>query len=185
MGKGELETYQLACHPDTPCKALDRLIVEVSRPSRDLLRLWFTMTGEVEAVSIPALAPHERRDELWKHTCFEAFIGLRSGGYLEFNLSPASHWAAYSFEGYRGGMQNLDQSAPVISTAGIMNLFAVGADIELSVPEFDLTTSLALSAVIEELDGTKSYWALAHPPGQPDFHHPTCFAATLPAPSNT
>lgn len=41
---------------------------------------------------------------------------------------------------------------------------------------------LALSAVIEETDGTKSYWALRHPPGAPDFHHPDCFALTLGAP---
>ena len=26
-----------------------------------------------------------------------------------------------------------------------------------------------------------SYWALAHPPGKPDFHHPDCFALELPA----
>ena len=39
-----------------------------------------------------------------------------------------------------------------------------------------------LSAIIEEADGTKSYWALAHPPGKPDFHHPDCFALELPAP---
>ena len=42
--------------------------------------------------------------------------------------------------------------------------------------------NLAFSAVIEETGGTKSYWALTHPPGKPDFHHPTCFTATLPAP---
>lgn len=41
---------------------------------------------------------------------------------------------------------------------------------------------IALSAVIEEKDGTKSYWALRHPPGKPDFHHPDCFALTLEAP---
>ena len=41
---------------------------------------------------------------------------------------------------------------------------------------------LGLSAVIEEIDGTKSYWALAHAPGPPDFHHPDCFALQLPAP---
>ena len=39
---------------------------------------------------------------------------------------------------------------------------------------------LGLSAVLEERDGTKSYWALAHPPGDtPDFHHEDCFAAQL------
>jgi hypothetical protein len=44
----------------------------------------------------------------------------------------------------------------------------------------DKTWQLGLSAVLEEADGTKSYWALAHPPGdKPDFHHADCFAAQL------
>lgn len=40
---------------------------------------------------------------------------------------------------------------------------------------------IGLSAVIEETDGTKSYWALAHPDGPPDFHDPACFVLELPA----
>src|SRR3546814_9971873 len=44
---------------------------------------------------------------------------------------------------------------------------------------------VALSAVIEETDGTKSYWALRHPPGKPDFHHPDCFALALGAPDRS
>jgi hypothetical protein len=35
---------------------------------------------------------------------------------------------------------------------------------------------LGLSAIIEEASGQRSYWALAHPPGKPDFHHPDSFA---------
>jgi len=38
---------------------------------------------------------------------------------------------------------------------------------------------LAVSAVIEELDGRISYWALAHPPGKPDFHHADGFVVML------
>lgn len=38
-----------------------------------------------------------------------------------------------------------------------------------------------VSAVIEEADGTKSFWALGHPPGEPDFHHRDCFRLELPA----
>ena len=34
---------------------------------------------------------------------------------------------------------------------------------------------IGLTAVIEEEDGTKSYWALAHGAGPPDFHNPACF----------
>jgi len=40
--------------------------------------------------------------------------------------------------------------------------------------EFDGLSSplhLGLSAVLEETNGRKSYWALAHPPGKADFHH--------------
>jgi hypothetical protein len=39
--------------------------------------------------------------------------------------------------------------------------------------------SLALSAVIEDSAGTLSYWALRHPAGKPDFHHPQAFALEL------
>jgi hypothetical protein len=39
-----------------------------------------------------------------------------------------------------------------------------------------------LSAVIEAKDGSKSYWALAHPPSKPDFHNADCFTARLAAP---
>ena len=53
--------------------------------------------------------------------------------------------------------------------------------IDLSEPMYKM---LAVSAVIEETDGTKSFWALRHPPGPPDFHHPDCFALTLPAPKS-
>jgi hypothetical protein len=41
--------------------------------------------------------------------------------------------------------------------------------------------SLGLSAVIEETSGRRSYWALAHPPGDADFHHSDCFVLELPA----
>jgi hypothetical protein len=38
---------------------------------------------------------------------------------------------------------------------------------------------VALAVVIEEQDGRLAYWALHHPPGNPDFHHPENFALEL------
>ena len=38
---------------------------------------------------------------------------------------------------------------------------------------------LGLSAVLEAVDGTLSYWAFRHPPGMPDFHHIDAFALRL------
>lgn len=77
----------------------------------------------------------------------------------------------------------LDLLAPDIFVEQNERRFALTAYVELPSGELDSVAVIALSAVIEETGGHKSYWALAHPPGQPDFHHPTCFAATLPAPS--
>jgi hypothetical protein len=55
--------------------------------------------------------------------------------------------------------------------------WTVGATITA---EGDEKWRLGLAAILEEQDGTKSYWALAHPDAEkPDFHHPDCFAAQL------
>jgi hypothetical protein len=39
---------------------------------------------------------------------------------------------------------------------------------------------VGLSAVIEETSGRRSYWALAHPSGKPDFHHSDSFTLEVP-----
>ena len=96
--------------------------------------------------------------------------------YFEFNLSPSTEWAAYAFDGYRAGMRDLAMPAPRIGWDGA----GLRAALDLSglpPPPW----RVGLSAVIEETDGTKSWWALAHPVGKPDFHHPDCFVLEVPA----
>ena len=44
----------------------------------------------------------------------------------------------------------------------------------------DAALEIGLSAVIERLDGSLSYWSLHHPPGRPDFHHHDARAVRLP-----
>ena len=79
-------------------------------------------------------------------------------------------------------MSAMDTDAPptVLVEVGELSI-RVRIDDEFPTARYD-TVKIALSAVIEETDGTKSYWALRHPPGAPDFHHPDCFALTLEAP---
>ena len=59
---------------------------------------------------------------------------------------------------------------------------SLSLDVRLEWPAFadGQVWRLGLAAVIEETDGNRSYWALAHPPGDPDFHHSDCFALALP-----
>ena len=41
---------------------------------------------------------------------------------------------------------------------------------------------VALTAVIENRDGSRSYWSLRHAAGGPDFHHSAGFVLELPVP---
>jgi hypothetical protein len=66
---------------------------------------------------------------------------------------------------------------PYVRMEDNLTWWTLGATI--AVPA-DTNWELGLSAVLEEKDGTKSYWALAHPREKPDFHDPGCFAARLP-----
>ena len=146
-----------------------------------VIRATFSLRGPTAILSLPAPTTAMRRDELWRHTCFEAFV-QHAGGYLEYNLSPSTEWAAYGFTGYRDGMADLDVDAPAIRVTRDEHLLSVQAD--LALPAGIVPTRLGLSAVIEEGSGRRSYWALRHPPGEAtDFHHPDCFALELPPPA--
>lgn len=166
-------------HPDTPCAAVREIAVEAVRGGGSLA-LVFAVSGDIEAILLPAAGSRQRADDLWKHTCFEAFIAPcpLEGSYKEINLSPSNQWAAYSFDGYRAGMADSVgfELVRLDDTRGA-DRYDLSADLKLDLP--DTSWSLGLSAVIELKDGSKSYWALAHAPGQPDFHHRDAFAATL------
>ena len=173
-----METYPLVCHPDTPAGTVESITVYAERTGQELWLRYF-LECELNRVVLPGPVAPDRCDKLWQTTCFEAFIGDDS--YAEFNFAPSKQWAAYRFDAYRENMTMLDVKAePKILLDASESHFAL----EVAVPLDGHAHRLALSAIIEETDGTKSYWALAHPPGKPDFHAPACFAATLPAPPN-
>lgn len=155
------------------------LDVEVRRRDR-VLSLEYTLAGAVETVGWPEEAVRARTNELWRATCFEAFVRTEAGGYVEYNLSPSGAWAAYRFDGYREGMRDLEMPAPFIVTRSAPGRFVLTADVALpedAVGAAGLKTGLA--AVIRGVDGAIGYWALAHPSDKPDFHHPDSFALDL------
>jgi hypothetical protein len=166
---------ELKPHPDTPCEAVDAIVVDAVREG-EALKLRYRATGRMQDVLAPAPAYCERADELWKHTCFEAFVGGGDGRYCEFNFAPSTQWAAYAFDGYRAGMREFEMSALAIEANAGEGWFELEAVVT---PGETGLWRVALSAVIEETNGTKSYWALKHPAGKPDFHHADCFALEL------
>lgn len=154
-------------HAATPCPAVRALEAAAVRAG-DALTLVYRLTGDLGRLAIPAAGPAERMDELWRRTCFEAFVAGEDEGYLEFNFAPSTAWAAYRFEGYRRGMAALPIAAPRIETLATEGAREVR--VALSVP-LEGPWKVGLTAVIETAGGALSYWALAHPLGQPDFHH--------------
>ena len=140
--------------------------------------IWFGVGAPASGFVIPECDAPGRKDELWKSTCFESF--LRAEGdeaYREWNFAPSGDWAAYDFEAYREGMAPAEVAEPYVRMEDNFTWWALGATIAV---DADRPWQLGLSAVLEEADGTKSYWALAHPNAdKPDFHLADCFTAKL------
>jgi hypothetical protein len=164
-------------HPDHPSASVRDVSAEL-RGEGGRLSLVYRIEG-AERVAWPAPSRPVRADELWRATCFELFLQFDDGErYVEFNFSPSTCWAAYAFDGYREGMAELPlRVSPRIAL--LPDGIAVSCDLT-GLPHGEL--AMGLSAVVEEEGGVKSYWALAHAPGPPDFHNPACFMARLPAP---
>lgn len=128
----------------------------------------FRLEGEVARIVLPQPAAPARQDNLWQTTCFELFWQPLGGtAYREFNLSPSGRWAAYDFESFRTGMRDLPVQAIAIGCAHDASGLVLTAAIAAELPD---PAQVALNAVIEQADGHKQYWALAFPPGKPEFH---------------
>lgn len=175
----------LRLHPDSPCLAVTHVDVDVARPRPGGLVLSYVVTGKISDLRVPPVVAAARADELWRRTCFEAFVRASPGeGYYEFNFAPSTQWAAYRFSGYRSGMRVATEiSAPRVDVRSTRESYTLQASLGLdglpSLPR-DAGWRLGLSAMIEETSGRTSYWALAHPPGKPDFHHSDGFAYEFP-----
>jgi hypothetical protein len=143
------------------------------------VNIWFGVGAPASRFVIAEAQEPGRADELWRTTCLEAFMRQSEhGAYREWNFAPSGQWAAYDFSDYREGMKNAEvASAPYIRMEDNFTWWALGATIAVDAASH---WDLGLSAVLEEKDGTKSYWALAHPLEKPDFHSPDCFVAKLP-----
>lgn len=176
---------KLIPHPSSPPRAIEGVEVEIGMTDGNEVLLRYLVHGS--GLLLPEVQAPARTDGLWMTTCFEMFVMPESDdeAYFEFNFSPSSRWAAYAFNGYRGQMRDLAVSVephverdPEIEPEDGEPHYALEADVDFSeIPSGPLR--VGLTAVIEEQDGTKSWWALAHPSPEPDFHHADGFTLEL------
>jgi hypothetical protein len=177
---------ELQRHPTTPAQLVRGVAVQVGWSNDNALVFTFALTGDLTRLRIPAPQPPRRADNLWQHTCFEAFLRYQGEpAYCELNFAPSGEWAAYIFRRYRDGaplVQDLNPRIVVRKTGDRLELDALVRLECLPPVQPRARVQLALSAVVEDDQGVLSYWALTHPPGRPDFHHPDAFALELERP---
>jgi hypothetical protein len=179
----------LTAHPLNGAGPVHSLRVSGTLQPSASLTLEFDLSAELSALVLaPSVCRRQRRDELWRHTCFELFARRDNApGYCEFNFSPAGDWAAYQFADYRGDRRNAEQQAIEVSlqTTGVAQI-RVRARLDLAAAFANAPAASAsevwrlnCAAVIESTDGSLSYWAVRHPRLQPDFHDAAGFCIAL------
>ena len=169
-----VRSVQLISHPAHSPGAITAVDAYVTRAAEGLI-LSYTLSGDMDALVLPAKTEPSRANDLWQSTCFELFLRGDGAAYREYNFSPSGEWAAYAFDSYREGRCEIPAQI-AIATDGDAESLNLTATLVTDLADI---TRLALSAVIEERDGHKSYWAIAHHAGPPDFHHDACFVLPL------
>jgi hypothetical protein len=178
--------FTLQPHPSTPCTWIESLTVRADWLSPDLLVVYYRIQGDIDRLQLPPQRRSAHADGLWKSTCLEAFLRPAGGAvYFECNFSPSSEWALYAFDGYRANMRAVETARPP-KLLFRRRTRELDADVDVHLSELRLPAAteleIGLCAVLQEVNGSLCYWALAHPDGNPDFHHARSFAATLTPP---
>jgi hypothetical protein len=180
-------SVELGCHPATRVDIVRAIGVLVRRTADAKLELSYRIDGDISRIRIPSPTTPGVGTQLWKHTCFEAFIALEGlDAYHEFNFAPSGEWAVQAFRGYRDAVRLASPIPPMhIAVRATDQLLELETSIRLeslSANHANSVLRLGLSAVVEAGDGTLSYWALQHKAARPDFHDANTFALRLETP---
>ena len=170
--------------PFLPARGLPAIEITGSISRRDsVLSLRYEIWGDLGAIALPQpVNSPARRYGLWEATCFEFFLAPKnSPQYWEFNLSPGGCWNVFSFQGYRQGMQEDRRFVSLpFNFRSLSDSLHLHLDVDLApIIPADQALEAAVSAIIVDINGRVTYWALAHPGPQPDFHRRDSFIIEL------
>ncbi len=175
----------LSPHTSSPPGRSLRIEASAARTADGSLVCHFVLEGPIADLAVPDVASAPgRRDFLWKHTCFEAFLAVEGKtAYEELNFSPSGDWAHYAFRSYRErDPGRAPGRAPEVRIERNGSRLALEARFALDSERDGEALQVGLCAVVEEKDGRLSYWALHHPSPQPDFHDASGFRLRLASP---
>lgn len=170
--------YRLQPHPASPAGCCAAIEVDVEHSAAGLV-LIYRIAGPRADIRLPAPVAAGPADDLWRHTCCEAFVA-GDDGYHEFNFSPSGAWAVYRFSDIRRRDDTYRPPlAPAVCFAPAGDGFTLTAEIPSALLPEGMARRLGPTAVIEGADGALGYWALLHDGPRPDFHCPATFLIPL------
>lgn len=171
----------LAGHPANPARFHQRIAATLTQATDGSLQIAYAIQGLTIDLRVPTPHAPAPADALWRTTCCEIFLGtLGHPGYREFNFSPSGQWSHNDFVDTRQrAPQPVDCPAPVLSGARNNDLLSLSASLPKAALPKGNTLRIALGVILEANDSHLGYWALAHAPGKPDFHHHAGFVLSL------
>lgn len=148
------------------------MVIDAKDPSH--FSLTFKISDELSEVDLEKrILLHEgnaleRKDELWKMTCFEMFLNpVGQNQYYEFNISVEGAWNCYHFAGYR-----FPQPPQVSSDFEVKKIIWEAHQLKVSIRNKTALQkfNIGLTAVIKNKKNQTTYFSLKHDGGKPDFH---------------
>lgn len=139
------------------------------------LSIRYAVTGEIDSVLLPALSNFpSRQHDLWRATCFEFFIAIKDQPrYWEFNMSPSGNWNVYAMDAYRQVNMREELAFTQLPFEFKKNDDEITLDISVDlnlILEPNQVLQIGITAIIQTVDENETYWALAHPGPNADFH---------------
>jgi hypothetical protein len=122
----------------------------------------YVLAGNLGNIFLPSLnANPARNDELWRTTCFEFFIAIKSTSqYWEFNMSPSGDWNIYVMDAYR--QVNMREETRIKRFPFEVQKGADSLSLEVAINLDSIITSeklikVGITAVIQAKNGRETY----------------------------
>lgn len=110
----------------------------------------------------PDFSAMARKDEIWRSTCLELFLGLEDGSYVEINASPSGAWNCYGFTSYREGMHATEAFT-------VTRIDCRDSAITVAIETASTPITAGPAVIFEQKDGELNFYAISHAE-RPDFH---------------
>ena len=168
-----MQTFKLIPYPTDNLPKIN-ITGRIIRPENKLI-LRYEVNGGIDQILLSAKSSFpSRTDDLWKATCFEFFIAIpNQPEYWEFNMSPSGDWNVYKMDAYRRvGFREetaFTQLPFVLKETGDQLSIDISVDLR-PILQPQQKVQVGITAIIQTMDGKETYWALAHPGTQADFH---------------